>query len=104
MPGAVHAFASVNPVSLAANAVRGLMVGGPVAGSVLGTLACLMLVFVPFAVPVTGRCSNSMRALATSGLALGVFGPSLLCSAPSRYARSAARPRHRRRRIVPEPE
>ncbi len=53
MPAGVSAVASVNPVSLAANAVRGLTVGGPVTSPLLGTLAWLAgltLVFVPFAV------------------------------------------------------
>ena len=53
MPAGVSAVASVNPVSLAANAVRGLTVGGPVTRPLLGTLAWLVgltLVFVPFAV------------------------------------------------------
>jgi ABC-type polysaccharide/polyol phosphate export permease len=53
MPAGVRAFANVNPVTLCVNAVRGLTIGGPVAGPVLGTLAwlaALLLVFVPLSV------------------------------------------------------
>jgi ABC-2 type transport system permease protein/oleandomycin transport system permease protein len=53
MPGAVRAFADVNPVTLCVNAVRDLTIGGHAAGAVLGTLAWLvglLIVFVPFAV------------------------------------------------------
>jgi ABC transporter DrrB family efflux protein len=53
MPAAVQAFADVNPITLCVNAVRGLMLGGDVAGPVLGTLAwlaALLLVFVPVSV------------------------------------------------------
>lgn len=54
MPGAVHAFADVNPVSLAVNAARALTVGHADAlGPALGTLAWLvglLVVFVPLAV------------------------------------------------------
>ncbi|HET8979947.1 MAG TPA: ABC transporter permease [Solirubrobacteraceae bacterium] len=53
MPGAVRAFAGVNPVSLTVNAARGLMIGhGAVLGPALGSLAWLaglLLVFVPLA-------------------------------------------------------
>jgi ABC-2 type transport system permease protein/oleandomycin transport system permease protein len=54
MPGAVRAFADVNPVSVCADAVRALMLGGSSMGYVLATLAWLvglMAAFVPFAVP-----------------------------------------------------
>ena len=54
MPGVVHAFADVNPITLVVNAARALMIGqGPVAGPVLGTLAWLvglLVVFVPLSV------------------------------------------------------
>ena len=51
MPGVVHAFARVNPVTLVVNAARALMIGhGSALGPSLGTLAWLvglLLVFVP---------------------------------------------------------
>jgi ABC-type polysaccharide/polyol phosphate export permease len=53
MPGAVRAFADVNPITLCVNAVRDLMLGGNATGAVLGTLAWLaglLLIFVPLAV------------------------------------------------------
>jgi ABC-2 type transport system permease protein/oleandomycin transport system permease protein len=54
MPAAVQAFADVNPVTLAVNAVRALMLGqGDAWSSALGAvawLAVLMLVFVPLSV------------------------------------------------------
>ena len=54
MPGAVRAFANVNPVTLVVNAARDLTIGGGNAlGPALGTLAWLvglLLVFVPLAV------------------------------------------------------
>jgi ABC transporter DrrB family efflux protein len=54
MPGAVRAFANVNPVSLTVNAARALTVGHAQAlGPALGTLAWLgglLLVFVPLSV------------------------------------------------------
>ena len=54
MPGAVRAFANVNPVSLTVNAARALTVGhahalGPALGA-LAWLAGLLVVFVPLAV------------------------------------------------------
>jgi ABC transporter DrrB family efflux protein len=54
MPGALRAFADVNPVTLAVNAARDLTIGnghalGPTLGT-LGWLAGLLLVFVPLAV------------------------------------------------------
>ncbi len=54
MPGAVRAFANVNPVSLTVNAARALAVGhahalGPALGA-LAWLAGLLVVFVPLAV------------------------------------------------------
>jgi ABC transporter DrrB family efflux protein len=54
MPGAVQAFADVNPVTLAVDAARALTVGhGDALGPALGTVAWLtglLLVFVPLAV------------------------------------------------------
>jgi len=54
MPAAIRAFANVNPVSLAVDAVRGLTIGSPSpTGPALQTLAWLvglLLVFVPLAV------------------------------------------------------
>ncbi len=54
MPGILHAFATVNPVSLTVNAARALTIGhGHALGPALGMLAWmagLLLVFVPLAV------------------------------------------------------
>ncbi len=54
MPGIVHAFADLNPVSLVVNAARALTIGhGHALAPVLGTLAwlaALLLIFVPLAV------------------------------------------------------
>jgi ABC transporter DrrB family efflux protein len=54
MPDAIHAFADVNPVTLAVDAARDLTVGhGDALSSALGTLgwlAGLLIVFVPLAV------------------------------------------------------
>jgi ABC-type polysaccharide/polyol phosphate export permease len=54
MPGPIRAFANVNPVSLAVDAVRGLTIGSPSptapALQTLAWLAGLLLVFVPLAV------------------------------------------------------
>ena len=54
MPGAVRAFADVNPVKLVVDAARALMIGeGGALGPALGTLAWLaglLLVFVPLSV------------------------------------------------------
>jgi ABC-2 type transport system permease protein/oleandomycin transport system permease protein len=54
MPGAVHAFADVNPVTLVVDAARALTIGhGHALSPALGTLAWLgglLLVFVPLAV------------------------------------------------------
>jgi oleandomycin transport system permease protein len=52
MPGWLAAWADISPVSLMANALRGLMNGGPVAGPLGGALAWmagLILVFFPLA-------------------------------------------------------
>jgi oleandomycin transport system permease protein len=53
LPGWLQAFVSVNPISHLVSAVRGLMVGGPVAGPLGWTLvwmAALLVVFAPLAV------------------------------------------------------
>jgi ABC transporter DrrB family efflux protein len=54
MPGALRAFADINPVTLAVDAARALSIGnGDATGPILGTLAWLaglLLVFVPLAV------------------------------------------------------
>jgi ABC-2 type transport system permease protein/oleandomycin transport system permease protein len=58
MPGWLQAWVRVNPVSLLADAIRGLLVGGEVAGPVLGSLAwaaALAVVFAPLAVAAFRR-------------------------------------------------
>jgi ABC transporter DrrB family efflux protein len=59
MPGIVHAFADVNPVSLTVNAARALTIGhGDALGPALETLAWLgglLLVFVPLSIRAFGR-------------------------------------------------
>jgi oleandomycin transport system permease protein len=53
MPGWLQAWVSINPVSRMADALRGLLVGGPVAGNVVATLlwgAAFAAVFAPLAV------------------------------------------------------
>ena len=52
MPGWLQAFTNVNPITHLVDAVRGLMLGGPVATHLLWTLAWmagLLVVFVPLA-------------------------------------------------------
>jgi oleandomycin transport system permease protein len=52
MPGWLRAWADISPVSLMANALRGLMNGGPVAGPLAGALAWMagaVVVFFPLA-------------------------------------------------------
>ena len=52
MPGWLRAWSSVNPVSLLAAVVRGLLDGGPVAGALAGSLtwlAAVLVVFFPLA-------------------------------------------------------
>lgn len=52
MPGWLRAFVNVNPLSQLVTTVRGLMIGGPVASSLLWTLLWmggLLVVFVPLA-------------------------------------------------------
>jgi oleandomycin transport system permease protein len=58
LPGWLQAFVAVNPVSKAADAVRGLLTGGPVVGPVTATLvapAALVAVFGPLAVALYRR-------------------------------------------------
>ncbi|MEU4623047.1 ABC transporter permease [Actinoplanes sp. NPDC023801] len=53
MPGWLQAFAEVNPTTVVADAVRGLLSGGPVAGPVTWSLAWaagLLVVFAPLSV------------------------------------------------------
>jgi oleandomycin transport system permease protein len=53
MPGWMQAWVRVNPVSVLADAIRGLLVGGPVATPVVQSLvwaAILLVVFAPAAV------------------------------------------------------
>jgi oleandomycin transport system permease protein len=53
MPGWLQAFVDVNPVTILADATRGLMVGGPVAGPLTGSLlwaAVFVAVFAPLSV------------------------------------------------------
>ncbi|MGI5284624.1 ABC transporter permease [Nonomuraea polychroma] len=52
MPGWLQVWSDVNPVSLMSDAIRGLLNGGPVAGSLLGALAWMagaIAVFFPLA-------------------------------------------------------
>src|SRR6266545_2832257 len=52
MPGWLQAWVKVNPVTMLADAMRGLLVGGDVAGPVLGSLAwaaAIAVVFAPLA-------------------------------------------------------
>ncbi len=53
MPGWLQPFVDVNPVSILADACRGLMLGGEVAQPVLGSLAWalgIVIVFAPLSV------------------------------------------------------
>jgi ABC transporter DrrB family efflux protein len=53
MPGWLQAFVNVNPITSIVDATRGLMLGGPVAGSVIRSviwLAVITAVFAPLAV------------------------------------------------------
>jgi ABC transporter DrrB family efflux protein len=49
MPGWLQAFVNVNPLTYLTSAERGLMTGGPVAGSVVRSLAWALGIFVVFA-------------------------------------------------------
>ena len=58
MPGWLQAFVRVNPMTDLTSAARGLMVGGPVAGPALKSLAWavgIVVVFAPLAVAVYRR-------------------------------------------------
>jgi oleandomycin transport system permease protein len=58
MPGWLQAWVRVNPVTLLADAIRGLLVGGDVAGPALGSLAwaaAFALVFAPLALAAFRR-------------------------------------------------
>lgn len=58
MPAWLRGWAEINPVSLAADAVRGLYLGGPVAAPVISVLvwtALIMVVFAPLAVTLYRR-------------------------------------------------
>jgi ABC-2 type transport system permease protein len=59
MPGVVHTFAGINPVTLVVDAARHLMLGqGDALGPALGTLAwlgALLLIFVPLSVSAFRR-------------------------------------------------
>src|SRR3954468_9121575 len=58
LPGWLQGFVSVNPVSKVADAVRGLLTGGPVAGPALATLVAVVAlvgVFGPLAVALYRR-------------------------------------------------
>lgn len=53
LPGWLQAFVNVNPVSILANASRGLLTGGPVAGPVVQSLlwaAAIAAIFAPLSV------------------------------------------------------
>jgi ABC transporter DrrB family efflux protein len=53
MPGWLEAFANVNPITSVVDATRGLMLGGPVADSVVESaswMAVIMAVFAPLAI------------------------------------------------------
>jgi oleandomycin transport system permease protein len=58
MPGWLQPIVNVNPVTLLADASRGLMLGGPAAGPVLGSLlwaAVIMAVFAPLSLRALKR-------------------------------------------------
>jgi oleandomycin transport system permease protein len=58
LPGWLQAWAKVNPVSNLADAIRGMLVGGPIAGPTVKSLlwaAAIMAVAVPLAVRVLRR-------------------------------------------------
>jgi oleandomycin transport system permease protein len=60
MPGWLQAFVKVNPISHLVDAVRGLMLGGPVASDLLwtfGWMAVLLAAFVPLALRAYKRRS-----------------------------------------------
>lgn len=58
MPGWLQVFVNVNPISHLVNAVRGLMIGGPVATDLLwtfGWMAALLAIFAPLALRAYNR-------------------------------------------------
>jgi oleandomycin transport system permease protein len=58
MPGWLQSFVSINPVTLLSDACRGLMVGGPVAEPVLGSLlwaAVIVAIFAPLSLRALKR-------------------------------------------------
>jgi oleandomycin transport system permease protein len=58
LPGWLQAFVHVNPITSLVSAVRGLLLGGPVAAHLIWTLvwmAGLLVVFVPLALRAYGR-------------------------------------------------
>ena len=58
LPGWLQSFTKVNPLTHFVDALRGLLLGGPVASNVLWTLAwmaALLVVFVPLALRAYGR-------------------------------------------------
>jgi oleandomycin transport system permease protein len=58
LPGWLQAFVAVNPITPLVGAIRGLLVGGPVAGDLMTTLiwmAGLLVVFVPLALRAYSR-------------------------------------------------
>ncbi len=58
MPGWLQSFTDVNPLSQLVDAMRGLLIGGPVAGPVVQTLASMaviLVIFVPLALRAYGR-------------------------------------------------
>jgi oleandomycin transport system permease protein len=61
MPGWLQAFVKVNPVTHVVDAARGLLIGGPVAGPVVQTLAWatgIIVIFAPLAVYAYRRRSG----------------------------------------------
>ena len=60
MPGWLQPFVEVNPITVATDALRGLLLGGPVLSPVLQTLAwtaALTLMFTPLAIRQFRRLS-----------------------------------------------
>ncbi len=58
LPGWLQSFTKVNPMTHLIDALRGLMLGGPVGSDILWTLgwmAALLAVFVPLALRAYGR-------------------------------------------------
>jgi oleandomycin transport system permease protein len=61
MPGWLQGWVNVNPVTMLTDALRGLLVGGPVAGPALGALAwagAIAVVFAPLALRAFRRRSS----------------------------------------------